>query len=177
MFFDKDPEIVFTHVACPVCHEKTGPDTICFNDKVKPQTIKTIDGTSFTARSPSCHFRQNKQIRAETNYTVSKALIDYLSDNTLNISYISALTPYSFVFFPANLVPEDSVKNEIANNYRSFIKRLNSLESDLVEDKKINVEITINGKTKSYSLFKSLTNEIESIKNIIPFAEIKINDK
>ena len=174
MYFSKEPEITFSNVFCPVCGERTGPQTICFNEKVKPQTIKTPNGISLNVRSPSCNFRQAKTIRAETNYPVSQSLIEHIVSNTDGINNISATEPYCFVFSPSNNVHEEMVKAAITLAFKGFIKKMNSLESDITDDSKIKFSVQFKDKIKKYEIPKSLMSEIDSLKDIFPEAKVMI---
>jgi hypothetical protein len=134
-FFDREPELLWSKVMCPICHQPTGPKSECYNldaAQTLPEYKKNITGKGtgiLPIMSDNCTFRQNNLWKAEINYPVSRPLVQELA----KVSGVDAVVPlpqtkYCFHVSVAKLFDEKTVKQEITRRYRQFIKEMSLQE-------------------------------------------------
>ncbi len=155
-FFDKDPEILWTKVLCPICGEPTGPYSRCFEiDPAEQKTVVSAKGKNKDKVIPlglyneNCHFRTNNLWVLELNYPISEP-IRHILDSTDGVENIMPLKAYAVQISIGSLFDEKIVKNDINQRINTLIKSCQAREgSNLCGDDKKNVSVEVSyGDTK-----------------------------
>lgn len=120
---NSEPLLKWEKVMCEFCGEPTGPCSKCESVPKEDRLAKvmTIGGQIRRLYDKNCYYKATNLWIAHTNYPVSASLMEKLIPIP-GIDIITPDGPYSFIVEIARIFGEESVKKQIAINYRTFIK-------------------------------------------------------
>lgn len=132
-FFNKDPEISWTKVLCPICKEPTGPKSKCetITDPKKEKTVKHKTMGILPIYSIDCVFKQNNMWQADLNYPASSPLLKRLSA-VEGTEKVLPIGNYNIQFTFGRLFNEEQIKRNINLEYKTFIKEIAVSEAKLL---------------------------------------------
>jgi len=122
----KDPEITWEKVLCPRCGEPTGPSSKCetLKSRDKEKVLHHPTMGILPVFGPNCVFKNENMWKVHTNFPVSLALIDEITQKVDGIQTIIPLKSYTFQIVVAHLFSERDVQRNVNIVYRAFIKSL-----------------------------------------------------
>jgi hypothetical protein len=134
--WSKNPEIRWEKVLCPICGQKTGPDSKCYevsveSSKTDPNGVisKTIEvgGDILPIFSTQCHFRKNNEYLFYSNYPLSVHLVGDLG-SVEGVEKLIISSPYRGKIAIADQFDDRQVRKTIEEVYRSSINYVRSEE-------------------------------------------------
>lgn len=143
-FFNKEPEISWKKVLCPICNEPTGPKSECYKNIPKgmahPHKRKIVSKNGIVPiYSFNCGFRQDNLWEATINYPVSKILLSKLA-NIGGVERIFATKTNTFQVSIGKLFDDNTIKQLINQSYRGMIKEWQTKELGSYEPYKYDIE-------------------------------------
>lgn len=149
-FFEKDPEILWTKVLCPVCGEPTGPYSRCFEiDPAEQKSVVSAKGRNKDKVVPlglyneACHFRSNNLWVLELNYPISPPIVAIL-ESTDGIENIMPIKAYSIQISIGSLFDERIVKGDVTQRINNLLKSCQAREgTNLCGDKDKNESVEV----------------------------------
>ena len=126
--WSKAPEIRWEKVLCPICGQKTGPDSRCYEMNVDAPKdsnsiiSKTIDvgGDILPIFSTQCHFRKNNDYLFYVNYPLSAHLVSDLAAGE-GLERLPITSPYKGRVTIADQFDDRTVRKTVEQVYRSSI--------------------------------------------------------
>lgn len=137
-FFNKNPEIFWSKVLCPMCGQPSGPESECYKNppaNIPPHKRKIIHNNLgvLPIYSTDCVFRQDNLWQATINYPFSEPLCKTLSQID-GLEKIYPIKQYTFQVSIARMFNAKDVKREINSAYRNFIKEMEVIEINSIKD-------------------------------------------
>lgn len=128
-FFKEDPIVKWSALTCPLCQNKTGNSSDCYNMK-SDMTALQNKGAMIPVFSESCYWRQYAIWKAHFNYPISEPLF-FKFEGIEGIAKLELIDKYSMYVSIADLFDENLVKANINKTFKTFIKEMQSLEHDV----------------------------------------------
>jgi hypothetical protein len=134
--WDRSPELRWIKQQCPLCREPTGPDSQCHKlggsivDEMDPDSSMglsalgksiEVNGQVVPIYSEQCMFRRYNNYIIETNFPLSKPLVEVIA-NTEGVEQFIVETKYRGIITIGNQFEERMVKVKVATKYREAIE-------------------------------------------------------